>query len=455
MGTFIVLFIMASTVVWNLCQKYNTAAQKAISNCSIPVVDSLLENENDDEKFRKSADTIVRNFEHKDKIELWVLDKDGNVVSTSSGFGVIENKNNWTDYKNALKEESGKAFCNLHTSHGEPVTAMSHIIRSNDGKTIGALRYIVSTEDLQKQLIVMLFVTIISFLIIILLIANSGAYFVSSIVDPVTDICVTTGEIAKGNFDVRLNNDYNDEIGELCNSINYMAKQLASIEKMKNEFISTVSHEIRTPLTAIKGWGETLNNFSDNEELTKKGLEVIIDETNRLSSLVEQLLDFSSIQNNTICLMSEVVDVHAIIIKAIDIFEQKAQINKMNFLIENIDRVYVKGDSDRLINVFVNIIDNAIKYSGKEKELKINTEIDGDKIAIRFSDNGSGISEKDLPHVKEKFYKANTSVRGAGIGLSVCDEIIRLHSGNLNIYSKQEVGTTVEIVLPVAKKENT
>ena len=455
MGTLIVLFIMASTVVWNLCQKYNTAAQNAISNCSIPVVDSLLENENDDEKFRKSADTIVRNFEHKDKIELWVLDKDGTVVSTSSGFGVVENKSNWTDYKNALKEESGKAFCNLHTSHGEPVTAMSHIIRSNDGKTIGALRYIVSTEDLQKQLIVMLFVTIISFLIIILLIANSGAYFVSSIVDHVTEICVTTGEIAKGNFDVRLNNDYNDEIGELCNSINYMAKQLASIEKMKNEFISTVSHEIRTPLTAIKGWGETINNFSDNEELTKKGLEVIIDETNRLSSLVEQLLDFSSIQNNTICLMSEVVDVHAIIIKAIDIFEQKAQINKMNFLIENIDRVYVKGDSDRLINVFVNIIDNAIKYSGKEKELKINTEIDGDKIAIRFSDNGSGISEKDLPHVKEKFYKANTSVRGAGIGLSVCDEIIRLHSGNLNIYSKQEVGTTVEIVLPVAKKENT
>ena len=453
--TFFVLLIMACTVVWSLYYRYSTIADKVISSSSTPSVVTYFSENSDEKNFRNVAKKFVEDFEYKDQIEIWVIDRYGNVIASSGGFSVVQKKDDWQDYNLALSSSDNKAFCDFKMPSGEKVTAMCHILKDDDGVVYGALRYITSTSDVYNQLILFVFVIILTFAILILLIGNSGLYFVESIVNPVSKICATTREIAKGNFEVRIKNDYNDEIDELCTSINDMALQLSQIDKIKNEFISTVSHEIRTPLTAIKGWGETLSNYSDDKDLTKKGLEVIIDETNRLSSLVEQLLDFSSIQNNTICLMSEVVDVHAIIIKAIDIFEQKAQINKMNFLIENIDRVYVKGDSDRLINVFVNIIDNAIKYSGKEKELKINTEIDGDKIAIRFSDNGSGISEKDLPHVKEKFYKANTSVRGAGIGLSVCDEIIRLHSGNLNIYSKQEVGTTVEIVLPVAKKENT
>ena len=281
-------------------------------------------------------------------------------------------------------------------------------------------------------------------------------YFVESIVNPVSKICATTREIAKGNFDVRIKNDYNDEIDELCTSINDMALQLSQIENIKNEFISTVSHEIRTPLTAIKGWSETLSNFSDNQDLTKKGLEVIIDETDRLSNIVEQLLDFSSIQNNTICLKVGNVDIVRLVEKVVDIYSQKAIDNNISITLKNNIHIplSVSGDEDRLLQVFVNIIDNAVKYIGNGSEVIIDCSAYCDKIYIAFSDDGIGISRENLLHVKEKFYKANHKVRGAGIGLSVCDEIIKLHGGELNIESELNKGTTVEIILPTSKKED-
>ena len=235
-----------------------------------------------------------------------------------------------------------------------------------------------------------------------------------------------------------------------------MAIQLSEIDKMKNEFISTVSHEIRTPLTAIKGWGETLKSTSSGDELTSKGIDIILEETTRLSSMVEELLDFSRIQNDNMKLILQNINLKDIINQVYMIYKNKAATeNKaLHFCEDNAD-VFLYVDADRIRQVFINILDNAIKYTPNGGEIKIYVERNEKYVTISFMDNGCGIMESDLIHVKEKFYKANNTVKGTGIGLAVCDEIVRKHGGEINIKSKYSKGTLVEVVLPLKEKGDT
>ena len=225
---------------------------------------------------------------------------------------------------------------------------------------------------------------------------------------------------------------------------------------MKNDFISTVSHEIRTPMTAIKGWGETLKSVGDNPVLLEKGLDIIVSETERLSGMVEELLDFSRMQNGKIRIVNEEIDLLYIIEHVYDIYKQKAINENLNLTLElngNTD-IRLIGDKDRIRQVIINILDNAIKYTPEEGNISLSVARIQKYVKIIISDSGKGIPQKDLPHIKEKFYKADNNVRGTGIGLAVADEIIKMHSGEINISSEVSKGTTVEIILPIINKED-
>jgi len=236
-----------------------------------------------------------------------------------------------------------------------------------------------------------------------------------------------------------------------------MADELSTAEAMKNEFISSVSHELRTPLTAIKGWAETINAEND-EETTRKGIRVIVSETERLSQMVEELLDFSRIQNGKFTLQISKIDILAELEDAILIYTEKARHDNTRISYNSPEMLpFIYGDKNRLRQVFINIIDNAIKYSSSpdhESFIEINaTNLDDDHLSVTIKDNGCGIPAADLPKIKTKFYKANHTKRGSGIGLAVADEIITMHHGSLNITSEENVGTTVQIILPTESSE--
>lgn len=237
-----------------------------------------------------------------------------------------------------------------------------------------------------------------------------------------------------------------------------MANELSTAEAMKNEFISSVSHELRTPLTAIKGWAETISTDND-AETTKKGIHVIISETERLSQMVEELLDFSRIQNGKFTLQMSKIDILAELEDAILIYTEKAKHDNTSIIYNSPEMLpFIFGDKNRLRQVFINVIDNAIKYSDlpdHQSVVRINASCKDDKhIIISVEDNGCGISATDLPKIKTKFYKANHTKRGSGIGLAVANEIITMHDGRIDIESEENVGTTVHIILPVSKSSN-
>ena len=453
-----IMFLFSCIIIYSSCTRYFNSAELAIRARNSKSVDTFFSayNNGDADTFKMGAYEFVENFQHKDIMEVWVIDKNRKLLVSSSGFSESASTD-WKDYDLALEADDRIGVKRLTLNSGEPVTAMTYILRDSSGNNYGAVRYLVSMKDMYNQLFMVVVIVLASFILVVALMTISGMYFVSSIVNPVSQICITTSEIAKGDFSARIDYDYyQDEIGELCMSINNMAQQLSEIDKMKNDFISTVSHEIRTPMTAIKGWGETLKNVGDNPVLLEKGLDIIVSETERLSGMVEELLDFSRMQNGKIKIVNEEIDLLYIIEHVYNIYKQKAINENLNLsldLNENTD-IRLVGDKDRIRQVIINILDNAIKYTPENGNISISVARIQKYVKIIISDNGKGIPQKDLPHIKEKFYKADNNVRGTGIGLAVADEIIKMHSGEINISSEVSKGTTVEIILPIINKED-
>ena len=446
--------VVISGTVFVRSYYYGTARQYLTSR--INMISSILQRSYNDPAASFSAEvrSIVENWSEKDKMELMVVDGRGRIGLTSSGFVPEESLDDMEDFSQALSSGTSGYYTGKISS-GENIMAVCLMLPDND-LGYSAVRLVSSMEKIDRSVsfIALIFI-VICFAILILMFA-SGLYFIKSIVIPVRQIGSTARRYAVGDFSVRITKKNDDEIGELCDIVNHMASELELSEQMKNDFISSVSHELRTPLTAIKGWAETVGSMPDDEETIAKGMRVITSESERLSRMVEDLLDFSRMQNGKFSLNKNTMDILAELGDAVLIYTEKARKEGIDVIYDDPDMLpFVYGDRNRLRQVFVNIIDNAIKYSEKGGVVSVQaTMSDARHIEVDVSDTGCGISPQDLPKVKTKFYKANHTRRGSGIGLAVADEIVTLHGGKLEIFSEQGVGTTVTITLPVQKKDD-
>lgn len=407
-------------------------------------------------EFQNTCSKYVEQFEYKEQMELMIINASGRVTMTSTGFEADEDIA-MPDYESALNSGSDYSLWTGKLESGEKIMAATHIIRNSKGTGVGAIRYIVS---LRKANLRTFFVTLISSvigIIIIACVAFSGSYFIRSIVQPVREMSETAKKIAQGDFDAKLDKMYDDEIGDLCDSINDMAKELDESEKLKNDFISRVSHELRTPLTAIKGWAETMQYGVPDRITLEKGMSVIVSESSRLTGIVEELLDFSKLQSGRLVMQMQKIDILAEVDEAVYMFKERAISEGKHLLYDEPETMPpVYGDRNRLKQVFINIIDNALKYTpeGGMVGIQVYQDYKDDEIKIIVADNGCGIATDDLPKIKDKFYKANQKVNGSGIGLAVADEIIKLHNGHLEVDSSLDVGTTVTVGIPTYKNQD-
>ena len=392
-------------------------------------------------------------FQDKNQMEIMALDQNGQVFITSTGFEPDHNQE-MPDYETALQNPKGEGQWIGTLNTGEKAMAITRVIRDENGGLIGSVRYLVSMERADQQITWVILLLVVVGIVILLLLILSGVYFIRSILVPVRQLSQSARQIAQGDFAVRIDKAKDDEIGDLCDAINDMAGELGASEQLKNDFISSVSHELRTPLTAIKGWAETLQEGAD-PVTTEKGMNVIIRESERLSGLVEELLDFSRMQNGRMTLMMEKIDLLAELGEAVYMFSDRAEAEHKFLLYEEPAMLSpVLGDINRLRQVFVNIIDNALKYTAEGGTVEITAKEQTGFIRVVISDNGCGIPAEHLPNVKKKFYKANQTVRGSGIGLALADEIMKLHGGQLDIESHENVGTAVTITIPVLEEED-
>lgn len=402
--------------------------------------------------FRDAAVQLAGNFNYKNKIEVQVIDRHDRVVVTTTGFQPKDD--NMPDYETA-KKRGDTSVHRGKSSDGEPILASTTPLYDETGRYVGAYRWITSLRTANKTVGGIVIVLILAGVGVLGFCAFSGLFFINSIVRPIRDVSNVARKIAMGDLDSRIEIKNNDEIGELCDTINYMASELNQAENLKNDFISSVSHELRTPLTAIRGWGETAKmSLGTDEALVKRGLDVVLSEADRLSGLVEELLDFSRMETGRLMLVSQPVDVSSVLSESVDMYIELARQQGIELIFTRpAEYVTVMGDASRLKQVFINIIDNAVKYTEKGGQVLVDQIIEEGCIRIIVKDTGVGIPAQDIDRVKEKFYKANKTVRGSGIGLAVADEIIKQHQGLLFIESTEGVGTAVTIVLPLYEQE--
>ncbi len=401
------------------------------------------------ESFYATAREYAEKFEYKDKVEIEIIDSRGNIFISTSGFS--PESGTMPDYENAKKSSSGTAYHQTKTPYGEPILCGTNILADYGSGSNGAVRWIVSLEDVNRSITVTNLVIIAIGVIIIGVTTLSGIYFVKSIVKPIRTVSGAARKIAMGDFDTSISIAKSNEIGELCDSINYMAAELKAAENMKNDFISSVSHELRTPLTAIRGWGETAKmSIGTDGELVEKGLDVVLSEAERLSGLVEELLDFSRMQSGRMQVSTEPLAVAPILREVVDMYEELAEKQgvSLEFFPPKEDSI-ILGDKNRLKQVFINVIDNAVKYTEAGGQVMTEQITADGAVHIIVRDTGVGIPAQDIDRVKEKFFKSNKTVRGSGIGLAVADEIVRQHGGLIFLESQEGVGTTVTIALPV------
>ncbi len=386
-----------------------------------------------------------------EQLEVEFIDAIGLIRFSSSDLTAFRSPGT-PDIAKALSEGKTQVWIGSDPSTGEHILAASAPLTIN-GRVMGAMRYVTSLKNVDRQIIIIIAMALGIGLVILSIVYFSNLYFVTSIVDPVLGITDVAKRIAAGSYGVQIEKRYDDEIGDLTDALNDMSLKIKQAESMKNEFISSVSHELRTPLTAINGWAETIMNGEVRDAGdVKKGMGIIVSEARRLTNMVEELLEFSRIQDGRFTLSIEPMDIKAELEDAVYTYREFFRREGIELNHSDCENEFppLSGDPERMRQVFSNLLDNAAKHGGSGKRIDTAIFPEGDQVVITVRDYGPGIPEEELPHVKYKFYKGSSKARGSGIGLAVCDEIVGRHNGTLEIGNAEGGGCIVTIRLPVS-----
>ena len=409
-------------------------------------------------EYYSSAHQYTERFDEQDRLELQFISTSGRIEVSTYGL-TAGLKPGTADITDALANKAPAYWQGRDPATGERIIAVSSPVLYSDDQVVGVIRFVSSLRLVDRQLTYSILVAAAIGAALVLLVLLSNLYFIRSIVAPIREVTGMTRTIADGSYGARIENKYRDEMGDMVDAINDMSIQISRSEKMKTEFISSVSHELRTPLTAITGWGETLEYDESLSPDTRKGLDIILKEARRLTNMVEELLVFTRMEDGRFTVNIEELDLEAELEEAIFTYREllKQEGICLEYLQPEEPLPLVPGDPERLKQVFLNLLDNAAKHGGSGKCIQVFIDLsrdhDGsgrDYARIRLRDFGPGIPPDELPHIKMKFYKGSSKARGSGIGLAVCDEIVRRHGGTLEIENAEECGTVVTVLLPTA-----
>lgn len=403
-------------------------------------------------EYYQSCITYAQTFEDKNDIELQFINAQGKIVTSSHGSWSGPSPTT-SDISNAIAKRVVDKYIGPNPGTGERIMAVSSPMVYNNGEVIGILRYVSSTAKMDRQILRIAGASFLALLVVLTVVLISSNYYIRSILRPLGDIIDKAQKITNGSYGIQIQTKYDDEIGQLADTINEMSIKINQNEKMQTDFISSLSHELRTPLTAITGWSETLLSSGDMSPDTRRGMKIIHREAGRLTDMVLDLLDFTRIQDGRMTLNIELADIRAEFEDTIFMYGNRLSQDEITLeYLENDDDIpEISCDPKRLRQVFLNILDNAAKHGSEGKRIDASISREKDTVKICIRDYGSGIPEDELPLVKKKFYKGSSKARGSGIGLAVCDEIVQLHGGRLILENAPDGGALVTVELPISQ----
>ncbi len=408
-------------------------------------------------EYYQSAYRYTSLFDERDKLDLQFINTSGRIEVSTYGLtaGTMPGTE---DISAALEAKAIRSFLGRDPATGERIVAVSSPLVYGDGRVMGVIRYVSSLKLVDRMVVRNVLIAVAIAFGLLLAVFLTNLIFIRNIVTPIGEVTAMTRRIADGGYGSQIQNNYRDEMGEMVSAINDLSIQISHSEKVKTEFISSVSHELRTPLTAITGWTETLSyDESLDEDTRKKGLGIVLEEARRLTNMVEELLVFTRIEDGRFTVRIEKLDIEAeleeVCFTCRELIKQEGI--KLEYTPPEEPMPLIPGDPERLKQVIMNVLDNAAKHGGSGKRIVVDLDMEEDYqasgkdfVCIRVRDFGPGIPPDELGSVKLKFYRGSSKARGSGIGLAVCDEIVRLHNGILDIDNAPGGGCVVSVLLP-------
>lgn len=396
----------------------------------------------DIEEFYSEVNSEVQILNNSGKVLLDTVNGNhvGKVLSSSDVISAKNGSNGSYVYKNSISNKNELAVS---------------IPLNNGNEQVGIARFIISLENIDR-IIAQRYLVFFLFGFFVIVIGVSISIFMNTkIVNPIEKLTNVALKLADGQLNEKADEVGDYEISKLGSTMNLMSENLVKKEQLKKDFISSISHELRTPLTVIKGWAFTLQPEAKGNKLLEDGLSIIEKESDRLGNMVTELLDFSELSSGRLIMNKELFDLNELGIFINKQLMPKSSSKKIDMILnyDETKRVMVIADRDRIKQVFINILDNALKFTDEGGVVLTDIKIEDDIAVVEVIDNGCGISEDEISLVTGKFYKGSNSNSHTGLGLSICEEIVKAHNGNLIIRSVLEKGTVVRVELPLEKGE--
>lgn len=402
-----------------------------------------------EEDLEEQSDRLLKGFASHSDAQVQIINAEGRLLQDSNGIQGDFTMTDNMDVQATVKGQPG-SWKGEDPVTEEAIFTVSYPLQAN-GNIVGEVRFITSlTETIHtvNQIAVLLIgVGVLVIGIVTLL----GLLLSWTITRSIKDLKQAADQMSEGDFSIRVQKRYKDELGSLADTLNMMASRISKSEQLKNDFIASVSHELRTPLTSIKGWVITLKAGGEsNQTLFHDGLDIIESESDRLTHMVDELLDFSKLDNGRIAIHLSTVDLTELLQHIGRQLTPRATRQGISLEVrieENLP--VIQADENRVKQVMINLIDNSLKFTSSAGRILITAHKVPGEVVITVEDNGSGIAEADLENVRKKFYKGNQQASGSGLGLSISEQIITLHHGELRISSTLGKGTIVQFDLPI------
>ena len=400
---------------------------------------------------------LVRNYENKDKLELQFVDEQGNVVASSYGLFADERVET-NEVSEALSTRSTVYFVGRNPATDERIMSVSTPLIYSDGRVIGVLRFVTATRTADRYILLTLLVALGFVATVVLIVYLSSRLYFKSILVPVSEITETAKRIAGGSYGVQIQKKFDDEIGELADTINDMSNKISQTERMQSEFVSSVSHELRTPIAVIKGYADMLDRWGkEDKEILEEAIAAIRSESDHMNTLVEQLLFLARGDAGRQKLTLQKMSLTAIMK---EVHEESEMIDKNHTyeFVSGAGEVICYGDPAMLKQSIRILVDNAAKYTTVGDTITLRVGVNQElRPFYSVQDNGVGMSSHDVEHIFERFYRSDTArnskTGGTGLGLAIAKWIVNRHHGTIMVQSRPEIGTRFTIILHA--QENT
>ncbi|MBQ8316813.1 MAG: HAMP domain-containing histidine kinase [Lachnospiraceae bacterium] len=393
-------------------------------------------------------------------VSIWILDSKGVVAAYSVAEGHPEPPKNifFIDQNFELTEAYSYTGTFYDTFTDEVISVAVPIQYIDEPSGMVIIHSTLSQiNEVQSNIIRVIY---IPFLVMLIISFALLALISQKIMRPIRRINTVAESYSTGNFEVSMDIKSKDEIGQLASTLEYMASELSKLDEYRKDFISNISHDFRSPLTSIKGYAEAIQDGTIPPDKQGKYLNIIVDETKRLSKLTNSLLELNKFDSYGIWLVIKDFDIIKPVKAAMRFYEGTCQEKGINLILNNhCLNTMVKGDQTKIQQVIYNLLDNAIKFTPSGKSIYLTLTELNEKILVSVKDEGCGIPSESLKKIWTRFYKADTSrgkdKQGTGLGLSITREIILAHNENINVVSTEDVGSEFTFSLAKSNEEAT